>query len=495
MTPYFPAHSPTPLPRRALSGDVSCDVCVIGGGVTGILTAHLLAQAGADVVLIEANRLLSGQTRGTTAKLTAQHGLFAAKLLGAVGEDTARGYVQANRRALHAFETLIRASGVDCALSRQSAYLYTSGDPQPVYDEARASRQLGLDARVVTDVPAPFPVRAALELPDQAQMNPFPLLAALAAKLTIYEHTRARALDGTHVVTDRGRVMAKAVCVCSHYPAFLFPGAYFLRLHQERSYTLALRMPGGANAVGGMLYGIAPGEPSLRQAGHVLFYGGAAHRCGEHPATDCYAQLRDEAAQRFPGCREVAHWSAQDCVTPDGIPYIGQLSRMTPGVYVATGFGKWGMTNAMAAAQLLTDEIAGSGSPYAAVFSPQRLPGTTAMGEILRQVGHAACDLARDLPPATRPASSLEPGEGAIARYGLDKVAAYRDAQGHLHMISPYCAHMKCLLRFNPDELSWDCPCHGSRFSVDGQLIAGPAQRDANRRQEQTKPAPTPVHS
>ena len=493
MTPYFPAHSPTPLPRHALHTDVRCDVCVIGGGIAGILTAHLLERHGLQVVLLEANRLLSGETRGTTAKLTVQHGLFASKLLATVGQSAAYGYVQANQRAMRDFQSLIHASGVHCGLSRQRAYLYTSGDPQPVYDEARACGLLGLTTRVVNRIPAPFPVRAALELPDQAQMNPFPLLAALAAPLTVYEHTRAQALDGTNVITQNGVVYAQAVCVCTHYPAFLLPGAYFMRLHQERSYTLALRMPAGEPGVGGVLYGI--GEPSLRQTGPILFFGGESHRSGENPSGGCYQRLREKATQRFPQGKEVAHWSAQDCMSADGLPYIGKLSRSKPGVYVATGFGKWGMTNAMVAARLLCDEIAGHSSPYAWIFSPQRLPGLQATGAILRQGTHAAVDLGRSLVPALRSAASLAPGEGDIVRHGLGKAAAYRDAQGDLHLISPYCAHMKCLLRFNPDECSWDCPCHGSRFTIDGQVICAPAQHDVPSRHGLHTPVPHPAPS
>lgn len=473
---FLPAHAPTPRPCRALEGDIACDVCVIGGGICGILTAHLLKKRGLRVVLLEAKRLLSGQTRGTTAKVTVQHGLFAHKLLRALGSERARGYIEANRSALGALVTLCQETDVNCALSSQDAYLYATGSAAPIEQEERAYRALALDGEIVTSIPAPIAVSAALRMHSQAQMNPFPLLCALAAPLTVYENTRALSLEDTDVLTEKGTVHAKAVAVCTHYPAFNLRGAYFARLYQERSYTLALHPGRDTPRVSGMLYGVGPDDVSLRMADGCILLGGESHRCGDDVTGDHYARLRETAAKLFPGSREEAHWSAQDCMTMDGVPYAGRLCSGTPDVYVATGFGKWGMTNAMAAAQLLCDEIAGSGSPYADIFSPQRMPGKSYALSLLAHARHTAADFSKNLVPPLCGADSLAPGEGAIVGEGLHKAAAYKDMAGRLHMISPYCAHMKCPLHFNPDETSWDCPCHGSRFSVDGKLLCGPAQ-------------------
>ena len=482
MEPFLPAHAPTPRPRKALESDTACDVCVIGGGICGILTAHLLSARGLRVVVLEADRLLSGQTRGTTAKITVQHGLFAHKLLQEMGEARAQACVSANREALGALVTLCQDAGVDCSLSRQDAYLYATGSAAPIEQEAQAYRTLGLDGELVRSVPAPITVSAAMRMRGQAQFNPFPLLCALSVPLTVYEHTRALSLEGADVRTEKGTVRAKAVALCTHYPAFNIPGAYFARLYQERSYTLALRPGKDTPRVGGMLYGVSEGDVSLREADGCILMGGEGHRCGDAGTGEHYARLRETAARLFPGSREVAHWSAQDCMTMDSVPYVGRFRAGTPDVYVATGFCKWGMTGSMAAAQLLCDEIAGSGSPYAHVFSPQRMPGKAYALALMAQMGHTAADFSRNLAPALRGADALAPGEGAIVGEGLHKAAAYKDMAGRLHLISPYCAHMKCLLRFNPDETSWDCPCHGSRFSVDGKLLCGPAQHGLPRK-------------
>lgn len=491
MAPFFSLHAPSPSPRPSLTGEVSCDVLVIGGGICGILTAHLLSLEGLDVILLEANRLLSGQTLGTTAKITAQHGLFAERLIRAVGLERARGYAQANLQAVDALAHLAETCAAECGLSRQSAYLYTLGNPRPLEAEARACEQLGLSVRSTRHLPAPLLPALALRMDHQAQINPLPLLHQLAKPLRVFEHSRVLSLSGSLARTAHGCVRSSAIVVCTHYPAFTLPGAYFMRLYQQRSYTLALST---RQRVDGMLYGVGPGAVSIRRAEGAVFLGGESHRCGQS-SPGCYERLRQEARRLFPQAREQASWSAQDCITMDGIPYVGRYSRRMPDVYVATGFGKWGMTNAMAAATLLKEEITGRGSPFADVFSPLRLPGMTAAGGMAVQAGHACVGLASSaLPPPLRTAESLSPGEGAIIHDGLRKVAAYRDPGGRLHSISPYCAHMRCLLRFNADECSWDCPCHGSRFTVDGELIGGPAQKQAPQRLPD-RHAPSRPHS
>ena len=475
MTSYFALNTPQSAPLPPLRERIDCDALVIGGGICGILTAHLLKERGLDVVLLEASRLLGGQTRGTTAKVTVQHGAFAEKFLRAVGRERARAYVDANRHAVDALEALSSRCGADCGFERVPAFVYTLTDPDALAREAESCAQLGLHVEQTRRLPAPILPAAALCMEAQAQMNPLPLLHALAGPLRAFEHSRVIALNGLCARTAQGSVRAKAVAVCTNYPAFTLPGAYFLRLYQQRAYVLALR---DAQPVGGILYGIGPGTYSLRSAGEAVFLGGESHRCGDaQTASGCYERLRGAAKRLFPGAQEAAHWSAQDCMTMDGMPYVGRYSARMPGVYVATGFSKWGMSNAMAAAQILADAITGRETLFAWAFSPQRLPGASACAALAGQAGHACAGLGASLlPPPLRTAESLAPGEGAIVRDGLHKRAAYRDDQGALHAISPYCAHMRCLLRFNPSERSWDCPCHGSRFSVDGELLCGPAQ-------------------
>lgn len=477
MTPYFSLITPALPPRPVLRGEHACDVLVIGGGVCGILTAHLLAQRGLDVTLLEADHLLSGQTRGTTAKVTAQHGLFAAKLIRTAGMERARLVVRANLEAVRALGELAGEIGPGAEFEAVPAFLYTLENPRLLEEEAEACARLSLPVTPTRELPAPIRPAAALKLGDQAQMNPLALLGALAGPLHVCEHSRVLQLDGLRAMTAEGSVRAGAIVVCTHSPMLPLAGGYFLRLYQQRAYVLALRT---SARVEGALYGAGAGGYSLRSARDAVFFGGESHRCGDAKAAGgAYDRLRRAAAKLFPDAQELAHWSAQDCMTPDGVPYVGAYSARLPGVYVATGFGKWGMTGSMAAAQILADALTGRENAFAAAFSPQRPIGASAAGALLRQTGHACAGLgASALPPPLRTAESLAPGEGAIVRDGLRRLAAYRDEEGALHACSPCCAHLRCQLTFNAAEKSWDCPCHGSRFDVDGHLLCGPAQRD-----------------
>lgn len=476
MTPYFSLITPALAPRPTLRGEHTCGVLVIGGGICGILTARLLHDRGLNVMLLEAERLLSGQTRGTTAKVTAQHGLFAAKLEKNAGAERARMVVQANLEAVHALSELAAAVGKSAEFEAMPSFLYTLDCPQALEEEADACARLGMPVTITRRLGAPILPAAALRLDHQAQMNPLALLGALAEPLCVFEHSRVLALDGLRAQTAEGCVRAERIVVCTHYPMLPLAGGYFLRLYQQRAYVLALRTD---ERVEGALYGVGAGGYSLRSAHGAVFLGGESHRCGDAKAArGAYARLRQAAQQFFPGARELAHWSAQDCITPDGIPYVGAYSAHMPGVYVATGFGKWGMTGSMAAARLLADALTGRENPVAAAFSPQRTVSASAAGALLRQAGHACAGLGSCALPPLRTSESLSPGEGSIVRDGLQKRAAYRDEHGMLHTCSPYCAHLHCQLTFNAAERTWDCPCHGSRFDVDGHLLCGPAQRE-----------------
>ena len=491
MTPYFSLIAPALPPRPTLRGEHACDVLVIGGGICGILTARLLHDRGLDVTLVEAERLLSGQTRGTTAKVTAQHGLFAAKLEKSAGKERAQMVVQANLEAVRALGELAKAAEADAAFESVPSLLYTLDCPQALEEEADACARLGLPMTMTRKLGAPILPAVALRLDHQAQMNPLAVLGAVAEPLRVFEHSRVLALDGLRAQMAQGSVRAERIVVCTHYPMLPLAGGYFLRLYQQRAYVLALRTD---ERVEGALYGVGAGGYSLRSARGAVFLGGESHRCGDAKAArGAYARLRRAADQLFPGAKELAHWSAQDCITPDGIPYVGAYSPRLPGLYVATGFGKWGMTGSMAAAQILADALTGHQSPYAAAFSPQRAVGASAAGALLRQAGHACTGLGACALPPLRASESLAPGEGAIVRDGLQKRAAYRDESGTLHTCSPYCTHLHCQLTFNAAERTWDCPCHGSRFDVDGHLLCGPAQREqAGSAQKKSDGYPSP---
>ena len=417
----------------ALNKPLKTDVLIIGGGLAGLLCAYKLTQAGVDCALVEAERICGGITKDTTAKLTSQHGLIYHKLTREFGPDRARLYLEANQAALEQYRAL--CAGIDCGFTRQDAFVYSLDSREKIDQELAALDKLGFPARFEARLPLPFPVAGAVRFPDQAQFHPLRFAAAIAQGLPIYEHTKVLELMPGGARTGGGTVSAQKIIVATHFPLLNKHGGYFLKLYQHRSYVLALE---NAPDVGGMYVDEADTGLSFRNYGPLLLLGGGGHRTGKRGGG--WNELAAFARRHYPGARETARWATQDCMTLDGAPYIGQYAKSTPNLYVATGFNKWGMTSSMVAASVLTDLVLERDSPYAPVFSPART--------VLR---------------AQLAANSWE------------------SALGLLTPTAPRCPHMGCALKYNPQEHSWDCPCHGSRFGENGELIDNPATDDKKR--------------
>ena len=411
----------------ALTGGVQTDVLIIGGGMAGILCAYFLEQAGVDYLLLEADRICGGVTGNTTAKITSQHGLIYSRLAREFGLEAARLYLEANEAALARYRSLCRE--IDCDFQEQDAYVYSLGRRDKLENEVAVLEQLGVPARLVSDLPLPIPAAGAVRFPGQAQFHPLRFIAAIARGLRIHEHTKVLSLRDGEAVTSGGTVRAGKVVAATHFPLLNRHGSYFLKLCQHRSYVLALR---GAPELEGMYVDEAEDGLSLRSYHGLLLLGGGSHRTGKKGGG--WAELSAVAQRAYPNAREAARWATQDCMSLDGVPYIGQYSARTPGLFVAAGFNKWGMTSSMAAAMLLADLVRGRENPYAALFSPSR--------SILRpQLAANALEAAANLLTPT----------------------------------VPRCPHMGCALKYNRQEHSWDCPCHGSRFAQDGRLLDNPA--------------------
>jgi len=428
-----------------LSGDVSVPAAIIGGGITGLLTAYCLRERGIRAIILEADRLCAGQTCRTTAKITSQHDLIYGDLVQRLGAEAAAQYARANETAIEEYVRIMEAGRIACNFVRCDAYLYSRTESAPLEQEAEAARQLGIRADFTRESELPFDIAGAVRFGGQARFHPLKFLRAIAETLPIHEHTRVLAVEDDRIETEQGVVRAEQIVFACHYPFVNAPGWYFARMHQERSYVLALK---NAWLPRHVHLGVDGDGLSLREAEGCLLLGGGSHRTGENPEGGKYDALRDQARQLFPGSIEVGRWSAQDCVTVDRIPCIGHYARSQPNWYVATGFAKWGMTTAMAAARILSGMMAGDPPDFAEVFSPQR-PVITADNAkpLLNEAGHALRNLAKITP-------------------------------------APRCAHLGCELCWNPDEESWDCPCHGSRFGVDGRLLNGPAQTNVAPKDE-----------
>ena len=420
-----------PMPRfPRLEGDLKTDVLVVGGGLAGLLCAWNLNRAGVDCTLIEENMLMHGVSGRTTAKITSQHGLIYSKLLNQFGPEQARMYYRANEEALAVYRKL--AEGADFDFNAQSNYLYASDEPAELEDEMRALSLLNIPAEWEEALSLPFPVTGAIRFPDQAQFHPLKLAAHVAAGLRVFEHTKALSFAGNQVQTPVGTITADKIIVATHFPMLNKHGAFFLKLYQQRSYVIALE---NAGTVDGMYLDCAENGLSIRSAGNYLLLGGGGHRTGKQGLGWSAPELA--AKKCYPHGRITARWATQDCMTLDGVPYIGQYSKATSNLYVATGFGKWGMSTSMVSAMLLTDLIQGRENPYASLFSPSR---------------------------------SM-----------LHKQLLINSVESSLNLIRPTvprCPHLGCALRWNRHEHSWDCPCHGSRFDGAGNLLNNPATDD-----------------
>lgn len=436
--------------RKEAEGLLEREVVVIGAGMTGILTAWQLQRAGKQVAVVEAGRIAGGQTGRTTAKITSQHGLKYTRLAETMGFEKARLYAEANQQAIREYERIVSENKIDCDFRRLPSYLYSTADRETLQREAEIAEKLGLPAKFVKDVELPFETTGAVRFENQAQFHPLRFLEALAGELEIYENSPVRKVDGTLVRTDKAMFVAKQVVFATHYPIRNVPGFYFLRQHQERSYVAALT---GCGPLQGMYYSTDREGLSLRSAGETLLLGGSAHRTGKNTQGGAYDSLKEAAEKYFPRGRVTALWSAEDCMPHDGVPFIGRYSRFRKDWFVATGYQKWGMSSSMAAALLLTDLILGRENPRERVFTPQRLCPGAARAGFWADAGESVISLCKGL---------FHPGA----------------CSGRGRQICARCTHLGCKLTWNPDEESWDCPCHGSRYREDGKLLDGPAQRD-----------------
>lgn len=473
QTAALPEYPPLP-------GDTAVEVCIIGGGLTGLLTAHLLRGRGVEALVLEASRIAGGQTGCTTAKITSQHDLIYDRLIREQGRERAAQYARANEEAIGEYARIIRERRIGCGFERRAAFLYSREESAPLIAEAEAARSLGLDADFLRETELPFRIAGAVRLGGQAQFHPLRFIGGILEGLRIHEGTRVLTVEGDRVYTARGTVRAEHIVFACHFPFVNVPGLYFMRMHQERSYVLALRSPWIPKE--GMYLGVDGEGLSFREAEGLLLLGGGGHRTGENRGGGRYAFLASQAAALLPGSREVARWSAQDCMTLDGVPYIGPYARSVPGWYVATGFGKWGMTSAMAAARLLTGLIAGRAPDWAEVFSPRRFSLSASAEALANETGHALRGLTREVfAPPRALLDALPPGHGGVVEHEGRKTGVYREPDGRCHIVDPRCPHLGCQLEWNPDERTWDCPCHGSRFRYDGALLDGPAQTALHR--------------
>lgn len=419
------------LPQfNKLEGEKKTDVLIIGGGICGILCAWQLKKRGIDYILVEGNRIASGITKNTTAKITSQHGLIYDKLIKSAGKEKAQMYLYANQTALEEYRKL----NIECNFEIKDTYTYSMTDRQKIEDEVRAVNSLGFDAEYIENCCLPFKTEGAVCFRNQAQFNPLKFISHIAKELNIYEDTFIRDITPNVAIADGGKIRAKKIVIATHFPFINKHGSYFLKLYQHRSYVSGFK---NAEELNGMYVDEDLKGLSFRNYGDLLLIGGGGHRTGKQGGA--WQEISNFVKKYYPQSKVKYEWATQDCMSLDSIPYIGQYSKRTPDLYVAAGFNKWGMTSSMAAAIILCDMIEGKGNDYAQVFSPHR--------------------------------SIIKP---QLFINSLETTANF------LTPTVKRCPHLGCALKWNRHEHSWDCPCHGSRFEEGGKLIDNPATGDAD---------------
>ncbi len=432
----------------AVKRDMKVDVLIIGGGMTGLLCGYFLKDRGAKYAIVEKDSITSGVTRNTTAKITAYHPLIYSKLAKNFGMETAKTYLQANTDAVSRYRQM--AQSIDCSFQEKDHYIYTMHHQADLLEEASVIEKIGGRVEYTEHVGIPLAARCALKASGQAQFHPLRFAAKIAEGQDVYENSFAGDIRKERygyqvsIRDSEGKMFhinADRVIVATHFPYIDRFGMYFLKMYQQRSYVLALEAEKGETLQLGSMYngcGVEDDNPlnlSFRSYGNYLLLGGGGGRTGKKNPS--YESLRKQASSFLPDYREAAAWAAQDCMTLDGLPYIGEYAKGKDGLLTATGFQKWGMTGAMTAALSLTGEL---DKELSGIFKPRR----------------------------------------TLLRKQLF-INGFESAVNMLRPTAPRCTHLGCALRWNKAEKTWDCGCHGSRFTEDGKVIDGPAQNDLKR--------------
>jgi glycine/D-amino acid oxidase-like deaminating enzyme/nitrite reductase/ring-hydroxylating ferredoxin subunit len=477
----------TTYPR--LEDEVEADVVVVGGGIVGLTTALLLSEAGTSVVVLEADHVAAGVSGYTTAKLTAGHGLLYSHLESAFDEQTARAYAHSQLAAIETVRRVVAQRGLECDLETRTNVVYADRpeDVDAIEQEAQAAQRAGLAVEVTSEVSLPFPVLRAVSLADQAQFHPRKYLLGLAAAVVqaggrIFEDSRVRDVVGAgpfRAEVEAGVALGARVVIATHYP-IVDNGFFATRIHPRRSYVVGAPLEDGGD-LGGMFINASSPTRSLRTASlegderQLLLVGGEGHPVGQGEDTDGrYGALEDFMRSHFAVGETRYRWSTQDPTSVDRLPYIGEVEEGA-GVFVATGFGGWGMSNGTLAGMMLADGARAVDNEWAGIYALERANVVATARRFLSENTRLAVHQVGGKLRAYRGKEDVGAGEGSVVVRDGRKIAISHTDDGTLRAVSAHCTHMGCIVEWNAAESSWDCPCHGSRFAPDGRVLHGPA--------------------
>ena len=481
---------------KSLNKNLNCDVCIIGGGITGISTAYKLSQKGLKVIVLERDFIGSKATGHTTGKLSSQHDVFYKYLVDSKGSSFAKDYLQANENAILDIKNIIDSENIDCDFEFQDSYVFSEEEKEiPILkEEASIINSLGLSANYLESLELPLDIKACVKFPNQAQFHPLKYIYGLANCIIkrngeIYEKTTVYDIekkDNVYVTrTDNYTVSSEYVIVTSRYPFLKLSGLYFLKMYQSMSYAIACKVD--SRNFSGMYINTKEPIISFRYAKdenkNILIVTGNGHKVGENKIQEKPFELLENIALKLhPEAQILNRWCTEDCISLDKIPYIGNLSESMPKAFVATGFKKWGLTTSNIASNLLTDLILGKENHYKEIFLSKRFEPIKNREELTNMIKESVSSLVIDkfkIPEENL--KDISNGEGKIIDYNSNKIGVYKNENGKVYAVKPICTHLGCLLEFNNIEKTWDCPCHGSRFSYDGTSIYSPAMKNLDK--------------
>ena len=480
---------------KKLEEDIDIDVCIIGAGITGISTAYMLNGQNLNICIIDKGEICSGVIENTTAKITSQHGLIYKYLMETFGEEYARKYFQSNEEAIKGIKEIIKKENIACDFEKTENYVYTCKEEyiQTIKDEVETIRMIGGNAEFIENTSLPFKIEAGIKLENQAKFHPLKYLYGLIKVLeknNISVFTNSRVIEMKknngmyNIKTEEGKtITAKYVVMATHYPIKNFPGMHFLKMYQDRSYAIAIK-PNGKFPKEMYISAESPVASFRAINDELLIIGGAEHKTGENniDLDISYKQLETYAKEIYPEAEIEYQWATQDCVSIDKVPYIGEFSNLMPNLYIATGYKKWGMTTSYVAAKIISDKILKKKNEYENIYKATRfapIGNYKEFGNMLKQTVYSLGINKIKIPETEF--EDIEKNSGGVVEYKGKKIGVYKDESGKLFIVEPYCAHLGCELSWNNLEKTWDCPCHGSRYTYEGKVITEPTVKDLKK--------------
>ena len=472
--------------------DKKVSVCIIGGGLTGLQTAYNLSDK-LDVVILEKDRICGSTSGKTTGKITSQHGVFYDYLINSKSKEFAKMYLEANEKAIQNIKDIVEKEEIECDLEKESSYVFTKQETKldMIKNEQKAVDKLQKEkSDYVKEIELPTEISGAIEFKNQAQFHPLKYAYGLAKAIIkndgkIYENTKVTDIKRENekyvVYANKNKVIADYVVLATRYPIMNVPGYYFLKMYQSTSYAMVFDAK--KKLFDGMYISYETPNVSFRTIRdgerELLLAVGYDYKTGTEELRDGYQRLEVIVRKMYPDAEVLYKWTAEDCISLDKIPYIGQYSSIMKNLYIATGFNKWGVTSSNVAANIITDKILQKENKYEEIFKSTRIEpikNRQEMGDMLKEANKSIL-LSRFKIPKEE-LDNIKIGEGKIIKIDNTKVGVYKSKTGEIYKVKPICTHLGCELYFNNIEKIWECPCHGSKFTYDGKSIEVPSNKD-----------------